>query len=84
MDDEEQREHDALAKLAEVTRLENGEMPVSGLAIVSYFDENGKQNFAWAHMGDVPISDVVGDLETVKHELLMSAWRQNHMRETDD
>lgn len=84
MDEHEQREHEALTKLGEVTNLVNGEMPVSGLAIVSYFDSDGKQNFAWAHIGDTPISDVVGDMETVKHELLMSAWMQNHQKENDD
>ncbi len=53
--------------------LPDGAIPVSGVRIITYMSPTGGTAFRYDHTGDGAISDLIGILEMIKHDITSAA-----------
>lgn len=51
----------------------DGAMPICGFRLLSYMTDQGKIHYAFAQVGDVAVSQLVGLVDIVKTDLIVSA-----------
>ena len=56
--------------------LEDGELPICGMRLMQYIDEDGKVKYRFRWAGDAAITEVIGLLELVKAHMLTKALKE--------